>query len=377
MTIKRTWTVENKWRCDSCNEENLGRYMACQKCGSPKEKHEKDVVPSPESAPAVTDPELLRLANQGANWVCEYCGGQVRDEHGKCVKNCGAPKPLGPVTVEAVYAPVIATTKRLGAQSRPPPTGVPGPGVSYQPPKIPKDPVPWKLILIPGGALLVGLFLMYLLAPWEVTTKVTSINWQYTSKLRQKTLMHAEDWGAPAGSFNVSCSKKYYGDEDCHPHQCNPHSVSYECNCTSSECNCRTTCSDKGNGFSSCSESCSTCRSCSTCSRTEYDTCYDSCPVYKDWCAYDYYEWPVIKTLNTAGVTHDERWPELEAVGADQRIDRIEVYEVAFVDVKDVKETWSYKPTGLVEFQKFDTNQTWRLKVNRLRIVAPLQRITP
>jgi hypothetical protein len=369
VTIKRTWVVENKWRCDSCTTENLGRFMACQKCGSPKEKHEKDVVPSPDAAPAVTDPELLRLANQGANWVCEYCGGQVRNEYGKCVKNCGAPREEFKVSSESVPS-------ESRPVSRPPQTGVPPPGWSKERAGLIKPfKVPWTLMGVGTGLAAFIALVVWILTPWEVTTKVSGISWQYTSKLRQKTLMHGEDWGAPSGSFNVSCERKYYGDEDCHPHDCRPHSVSYECNCSSSPCNCSTKCSDNGNGFSTCSESCSTCRSCSTCSRTEYDTCYDSCPVYKDWCSYDYYEWPVIQTLNTAGATHDERWPVLEAVGADQRLDRVEVYDVSFVDVKDPKETWSYKPTGLTEFQKFDTNQTWRLKVNRLRIVAPLQRI--
>lgn len=387
MTVKRTWTVENKWTCDSCGAENLGRHMACQKCGSPKEKHEKDVVPSPDAAPAVTDPELLRLAKQGANWVCGYCGGQVRDEHGKCVKNCGAPRVdpvLTKMAAEAAKAEteagvVLEVSRPTGkplSQPRPLPTGVPGPGVSYRPPKIPKDPAPWKLIIgLGGGLLALAGLLAYLLTPWEEDAKVLTFRWTYTSDLRQKTLMHGEGWGAPAGAFNTSCQSKYYGDEDCHPHNCNPHSVSYECNCTSYECNCRTTCTDNKNGFSSCSESCSTCQRCSTCSRTEYDTCYDRCPVYKDYCTYDYYEWPIIQSLKTGGFEHNERWPELEAKGADQRLDKTEFYEVTFMEARASKKSWTYKPRSLAEFKTFDTKQLWRIEVNRLGSVTPLRRL--
>jgi len=35
--ITRTWVQENTWVCTSCGSKELGRYMKCQKCGSPKE----------------------------------------------------------------------------------------------------------------------------------------------------------------------------------------------------------------------------------------------------------------------------------------------------------------------------------------------------
>lgn len=376
MTVKRTWTVENKWICTSCRAENLGRYMECQTCRSPKEKDEKDILSGP-TASEVKDPELLRLAGQRANWVCEFCGGQVRDEHGKCVKNCGAPRPqpeensrARPRATPAPDAPAPARARQV---PRPPPTTVPGPGVPRYPSAAKKD-FPWWIVgVLAGGGALVAL-LTFLLVPKEVDAKVNSIRWMYTSDLRQKTLMHGEGWGSPSGSFNVSCSRKYYGDEDCNPHDCNPHSVSYECNCQTYDCNCRTTCSDNGNGFSTCSESCSTCSQCSTCSRTEYDTCYDRCPVYKDYCTYDYYEWPVVASQKTGSFEHDEKWPDLQASGPDQRLDRTEYYEVVFIEAKTGKENWTYKPKTLPEFKTFDSKQLWRIKVNRLGSVTPLQR---
>lgn len=383
MTVKRTWTVENTWTCDSCQAKNLGRYVACQTCGNPKEKQEKDTVPDPDRTVAVTDPELLRLAAQGANWVCEFCGGQVRDEFNRCVKNCGAPKPYDPLSpVEDIFTPtkppdptpepLQAPEARLEAP-RPLPTGVPGPGVSYRPPKLPKDPAPWKLIIGLGGALLgLATLLTYLLSPWEETTTVSGIQWNYRSDLHQRTLMHGTGWGAPVGSFNTSCKSKFYGTEDCHPHDCRPHSVSYECNCSSYECNCRKSCTDNKNGFSTCEESCSTCQRCSTCSRTEYDTCYDQCDVYKDWCEYDYYEWPIVATSQTGGIVHDEHWPPLVANGAEQRLDRTERYEVQFANKKD---KWTLKPRSLNDFQRFNTGATWRIKVNRLGSVTPLQEL--
>lgn len=408
MTTKRTWVVENKWKCTSCNAENLGRYTECQNCRSAKEKDEADSLSGP-GAPAVTDPELLRLANQGANWVCEFCGGQVRNEHNRCVKNCGAPREEPKVEVNTTDGR-ISVKATGGAQAVG--LNVDEDGVKIRTSNggkvtnlvvngrkvvddegnyIPKSPaktyVPSPFGDVSTGqrvgiaAAIVGVLgfvglMIYLFAPWEVDAKVVSISWSYRSDLRQRVQKHTEDWKSDmkSGAFNVTCESKYYDTEDCNPHQCRPHSVSYECNCSSYECNCQQSCTDNKNGFSTCSETCSTCQRCSTCSRTEYDTCYDQCPVYKPWCSYDYYEWPVIQTLTTSGVTHDEHWPVLEAKGEEQKLDRTENYAVTFIDVKNSKESWEVAPRSLGEFQQFEPAQVWRLKVNRLRQATPLRK---
>ncbi len=369
MTIKRTWVVENSWKCDSCGNSNFGRFMACQQCGSPKEKHEVDVVPS--SGPAVVDPELLRLAAQKANWICEFCGGQVRDEHGKCVKNCGAPKPLlpplpVPIKFQSVGRhEVTSVLPRKRARE----------AIESLPPVPPKRSMEKPLYVGAAVAVFTGLTWLgiWLFASHEEIAKVTALEWTYRQDLRQRTTLHGEDWGSPAGAFNISCHSKFYGTENCHPHDCRPHSVSYECNCTSYSCNCRQSCRDNGNGFSTCSESCSSCQRCQSCSRTEYDTCYDQCDVFKQWCSYDYYQWPVIATRTTTGSSHDERWGELEAEGPLQRLDKSEQYTVTFV----AAETWKYRPSSLAEFRYFNSGVSWRILVNRFGSVQPQRALDP
>jgi len=203
----------------------------------------------------------------------------------------------------------------------------------------------------------------------EESASVSDISWTYTINLQQRTLRHGSDWEPiRSDAFNVSCDRRYYGDRDCNPHNCRPHQVSYSCNCRSEQCNCHTTCRDQGNGFSRCSESCSTCSKCETCYRTEYDTCYDSCPVYKDHCDYDYYDWPTINTKVTSGAAHNETWPVLEARPIDQRLVKTEKYEVVF---KNGVENWKYTPKSLGEFRYFVTGVTWKLKVNRAGMVWP------
>lgn len=369
MTVKRTWVVENTWVCTSCNESNLGRFMACQKCGSPKEANEQDIVPDANSAPEVADPELIRLANEGANWICEFCGGQVRDEFGKCVKNCGAPKPVPPGP-----QPHRIPEGESKPLPRPMLTGVPGPGMPREF-RAPKNysklwtPVFWGV----GGISFVGGIVwlcIYLFASHPENAKVSEIHWTYRQELHERVTKHGEGWGSPFGSFNVSCTSRFYGTEKCHPHNCHPHSVEEECNCSYSECNCHKSCSSNKNGFSTCSEECDHCKHCSTCSHTEYDTCYDQCNVYKDWCAYDYYEWPVIAERVTMGSAHNEYWGDLHADGQLQRLDQSQEYTVSFSGQPDV---WTYSPRSLSEFRYFNTGTTWKILVNRVGTVQPIQ----
>jgi len=187
---------------------------------------------------------------------------------------------------------------------------------------------------------------IWLLYPHETTAKVSHISWTYQSNLRQKTLMHDSGWGTRSGAFNVSCHSKYYGEEDCNYYQCNPRMIWYSCNCNKDGCD--------------------------RCFRTEYDRCHHHCDVYRDWCEYDYYDWPVVKSLTTNGSAHDEHWPDLQA-GVDQRLDRTERYEVAFTGEK----AWRYAPRDLSEFLQFETNTLWRIKVNNLKIVTPIQLLRP
>lgn len=191
------------------------------------------------------------------------------------------------------------------------------------------DKLPIAAITL-GVSAIVGLPI-WLLYPKEVTGQVTHIEWVYQSDLRQKTLMHDSGWGSPSGAFNVTCRRKYYGEEDCNYHPCNPHMNAAEV--------------------------------------LEYDTCHSHCDVYRDWCEYDYYDWPIIKTLQTMGSRHNEYWPDLQPTGPDQRLDRKERYKVEFAG----ETRWTYQPNNLVDFQRFEVDAYWRLKVNRLKMATPLK----
>jgi hypothetical protein len=353
--------------------------MNCSSCGSPKEKDERYTSSAPDPSRAVTDPSLLAHAARGPNWECPHCGGHERDGKGEC-RSCGGLRREREEerdhkqTSGRIERPTSAPSCRKETTEH----------SSWA-----RKSLPLMAIIGVGIVGIISL-LLWIFLPHKIEAQITSLHWEYTSDLRQKTLMHGEGWGnrtsfrysttsKPDGygprsdSFHVICEGRKYGTENCDPYDCNPHEVSYDCNCRSYECNCTThqSCSDNENGFSDCEEveTCSTCQECETCSRTEYDTCYHQCDVIKDWCTYDYYEWPIIATEITNGSDHEVFWPKLAAEGTDQRLDRKEDYAVTF---RKKEKTWAHKPKSLQEFQMFERGANWTVKVNRAGQIWPI-----
>ncbi len=80
--------IEMTWTCAACATQNLGRHTGCQRCGKAKTTEEYEMPADTAKAASVTDPELLRLATGGANWVCRYCGSDQRRADGECAR-CG------------------------------------------------------------------------------------------------------------------------------------------------------------------------------------------------------------------------------------------------------------------------------------------------
>lgn len=111
--------IELTWVCSSCQERNLGRHMACARCGNPKDASEVYEMPAdPAKVPSVTDAGLVKMATAGARWKCAFCGCEQRAYHGGC-SQCGAGRPASasrmPVYVDrpslAMRAQRVATKR--------------------------------------------------------------------------------------------------------------------------------------------------------------------------------------------------------------------------------------------------------------------------
>jgi len=370
---KRSWIVENKWKCYSCSSPNRGRDMKCSVCGSPKEKVETYEL-GDVSAP-VKDTQKLTQANAGPNWSCDFCFNDNRADLSTCGV-CGAPR--------ASASEFSSTPHRAS-------TIVPPPRESRRPSRTTFPDTPraklagsdrlllskkegWRRYAGPVAlsAIVVFVFssLLFFFSKREITVRVKSTSWTYVRVLEQRNVRSGSGWGHPSDSFNVSCSRRQRGTEDCNPRDCRPHSVSYDCR--PHDCACHVHCVDLNNGYSRCEESCSTCYD--TCTRTEYDTCYDQCPVYDDWCTYNYHTWDKIDEETTSGSTDPYWGSRLSADHAiPQRIMSTESYGVVFSDDGD---EWSYSPENLREFSSFSKDDMWRVDVNYAGMVWPRRRIS-
>ena len=80
---------EGKWKCTYCAAVNRGRDLSCAGCGATRDADVKFFCDG--DAPEVTDAELTRLAQGGADWICEMCGTSNRNSMGQCGQ-CGAPR---------------------------------------------------------------------------------------------------------------------------------------------------------------------------------------------------------------------------------------------------------------------------------------------
>lgn len=398
--VKRRWTVENTWTCDSCKEVNRGRDMKCKKCGSYKEKHEKyDTSKNLTSAP-VTDPELLKLAKAGPNWSCSFCKNDVRNKYGEC-SVCGGPKT--DAAVEDWHTNKSDSTEKLadhlGIDNEQYSKFVEGPkknkpvddlsdvdrvietgNFESKPPQYSFSDEE-KLLYAKIGAGLAGLGLLVFLLFWLFSyhsklVTVTNTYWSHRANLSQRSTHHDTGWqdDEPASHFNDVCETRQHGTHDCNPYDCNPHSVSYECNChsVSDGESCHESCHSSGNGFSECEESCTpqSHTECDSCSRTEYDTCYEQCPTMEQWCSYDYYQWTVIATSELHGFNdHNLRDPQdLVAQRNEIGPQSLEIerhYSVTFTDLNDdEKPHWEYNPETGTDFNRFNTNALWDIEVN-------------
>jgi hypothetical protein len=90
--------IELKWNCADCASKGiLGRYKECPNCGSPREKGEmrmdglSSTAGGYNPAASVTDPELLKKANAGADWFCTHCSSGNQGDGDAC-GSCGAPR---------------------------------------------------------------------------------------------------------------------------------------------------------------------------------------------------------------------------------------------------------------------------------------------
>lgn len=171
-------------------------------------------------------------------------------------------------------------------------------------------PIQIILLIALGVIIIVGI---YFGAVYKKAYKVVHVSWTASSYLKQRTQVHSSDWCPPDHeAFNVQKSRKFRNMRDC-------------------------LCSTDSEGNKSCSK----------------------CPNYDDWCEYDWYDWPIIKTLsNTKEPLSTPEWPIIKPI-ENQRVDTDIVFEAVFKD--EDGNLMEYKAKSLEELRRYEIGAWWKV----------------
>jgi hypothetical protein len=358
---------EEFWSCRFCKHRNGGLQgedegLRCRGCGAQKADEPWEAPADDYAAPTVTDPELIDRALAGEVWTCGYCFNVERNEHDAC-SACGAER----ARAMQIQAEREHWRELMGSREEPP--------ASSEAPSLPGlqkslNEATWWILAGGIGLLLLIAGCVYFFGTHTSTGVVAQVRWERTAIVEERHIKHGEDWDGAmhVGAFDTECETRLKRYQNCNPHSCRPHRVGYSCNCSGGDsyaCGSSRSCRSNGNGSRTCTDRTKYCthpRRCDTCYRTEYDTCWDSCPVYDRWCRYSYPQWEEIARKRTAGSDLHPKWPDLAAHGADQRLRQLEGYEV---HIRDAEHDWKLEPAGEVEFQCYDVGTTHRVEYTR------------
>ena len=424
MSDVETWTIEMTWSCRHCRQRNPGikgaegESLTCSNCGATKADEPWEMPGDVEAVPRLTGAHEA-LAKAGPNWTCQFCHNESRAGHKNCDK-CGARRMVTLLDATRDLDVPTETVDRgpMRSSARPfdhnlPPMTITVAGADQEPRHAPVQVLSrpletfednnnahvfrsrwsdvdsefvFKAIMVVGAVLLALGGLYALFTPNTATVSVRAIHWERMRALEVYRVHPGEGWrdDAPSTAYDfVGCESRHKEDVDCHPHDCRCRDTVESCNCRpgrSYDCRCHQECSNSTtsnrNGSAtvsrSCDNVCDTCTEpevCDRCPRHTCDTCYDSCPVYEDWCRYHYRTWDRTWEGRLDGWSHEARWPEVPEgavagiAGDPSHVVAEAEYAVRFEDTSSPR---SWRRTYPYErFQRFELGDLYRVEWTR------------
>jgi hypothetical protein len=404
------YTIEMLWRCHVCGQEkNRGLMRHCRNCGHPKD--DKDEESFPEDLTRALAGEDEARAKAGPDWKCRFCES-LQSALNKCCTECGVDPVTGNKPWEATIKEVrelepsgtkIETSHKetIGTEN-----GATAPPVEITPSTEPvAQPFPWEALVRPGLAalgLLAFVLLMWLLLRTKIVdVHVASVHWEHRVLIDRYQVFHRSGFDPEPGAFDVDpLGQRFHHTEHV---RVGSHTERYivqvSCgqSCTDNPCyttprNCYTTprnCTSNKNGTANCSGGDRVCTggdrvcpppSCVTkyCDepRTRTVDDYEDQPRYREYYAWNAWDWGYNRTVRRSGQTLETSWPtaaDLAAPLADgerEKSRREEEYHVAFAG-KDQK-SYDYDPRDESEFQRFAPGSSFKIKVGIARGVEVL-----
>jgi hypothetical protein len=275
---------EGKWRCPYCSTVNAGRDLVCGGCGATRDEDVTFFLE--DDAPEVTDAALLKTAQAGADWVCQFCDTSNRPDQTHCA-NCGAERGTSP------SRPVKEIRDAAAPAPAPPP-------VSSGAPKTGKGCLRWLLWSVLLFILLVGTCGYFGLRETEEPVTVTGFEWQRTIEVEELRTVRESAWEGevPDGARILSSSREV--------HHTDREQVGTE--------RVKVGTRDLGNGFFE--------------DVYEDRPVYEESPVYRDKVTYEIERWVTGRTERAAGRDRSPSWPAVRLDGDEREGERSEGYFV-------------------------------------------------
>lgn len=377
-----TEIIEMLWGCTSCGaKRNRGRFKECESCGAPRTPDSPEYMPDDiQSAPAITDPELLRKFEGGEDWKCKYCGSSAFRADGSCAQ-CGSPQDDS-TAAEATQTPAPTVTE------------IPGLGPDRR-----------RLVLAIGGGVAVLACVLWLLLRQRVyDVRVAQASWQATVHLERYAIRGHESFaeGIAAGAFaQAPLGQRHHHDEKLLDHYVPvPYTVnefagyrseSYTASepCGQSCYSTPRTCTSNKNGSATCTgggQHCST-RYCSVTKTRQVaytkpvihirqDPVYRYEPRFAEWYSWKAWEWGPDHDVSCSGADAKVLWPpESQRVlklgdGERQRESKSLTMSVVFAHDKD---TFTYTPKTEQQFTRFGIGTRHRIRKAALGAVEVVE----
>jgi hypothetical protein len=348
MPQKSIGYIKMEWVCPQCNTRNPGPIKTCQGCGAPQPENVKFEMGAQQDL--VQDEKEILQAQKDADIhcgfcgtrnpadakVCSQCGGDLAEgkkrQAGQLIErnaanatqpvscpNCGFSNASSSANCAQCGAPLTKTTPPASAM----PTGTK------------KGLSPKNIVLIVGAILAFiliccGGIWFFALPGKSVTGTVDSIHWQTAANVEEvKAVRYNDEAGsAPSGAYDVSC-----------------HDKSQEV--------CEEKTIDKGNGYAE-----------------VVKDCHNETTTY---CSYTVDEWQVIQSYTREGNDFNPLWDSPPITAKQRRGQDTVTYTVLFTSSEG---DFTYNPTDITEFQKYEVGSQWKLILNHaggLLNVEPLK----
>lgn len=325
MAKKILGYVELIWTCDSCGTKNPGAIKSCTACGAPQPIGVRFEQVDADSFNFIKDEALIRMAQQGPDKHCPYCGTRNLADALTCVQ-CN-----GDLTVGAKSRP---SGMVVGQDAQPTEVEIDTPGSL---PGYERTATPMSrglLLLIILAVLGLCFFFMWNTFKANRTTDVNGVvlstAWERSMAIEAYTTVTESDWlsNIPSNASAYGCSSRLkYNLSTYVPGSVESCGEPYTV--------------DTGTGIG----------------QVVQDCVYQ---VYEDYCRYETQAWVVVDTVTTSGTDAYASWPDLNLMQNQRLGGRSERYTIYF-DVNG--RSYNMRTSNFELYQSAVPGSSWTLAV--------------